>query len=68
MRIHPVKLRNTKVPEQPVRVKVNYEYSKVLGAFESTKYTDQQDYEQNAMSAFKNGKSTQDFADMIAED
>ena len=68
MRIHPVKLRNTKVPEQPVRVKVNYEYSKVLGAFESTKYTDQQDYEQNAMNAFKNGKSTQDFADMIAED
>ena len=68
MRIHPVKLRNRKVPEKPIGVKVNYEYSKVLGAFETETYKDQQDYEQNAQAAFQQKKDQQDFSDMIAED
>ena len=68
MRVHPVKLRNRKVPEQPIKIKVNYEYSKVLGSFVSDGFKDQQDYEQNAVSAFQKGENTQDFADMIAED
>ena len=52
MRIHPVKLRNMKVPETPIKVKVNYAYSKVLGSFESSKYKSQKEYEENAENCF----------------
>lgn len=52
MRIHPVKLRNRQVPETPIRVKVNYAYSKVLGSFEADKYKSQKDYEDKAQSCF----------------
>lgn len=52
MRIHPVKLRNRQVPELPIKVKVDYSFSKVMGSFESTKYKNQKDYEESAKGCF----------------
>lgn len=72
MRVHPVKLRNRAVPELPIKVKVNYAYSKVMGSFESSKYKSQKDYENNAKGCFGESKideaTAQDIADILGED
>ena len=54
MRIHPVKLRNRAVPEQPIKVSVNYAYSKVRGNFMASKFDSQQAYENSVRGCFDN--------------
>lgn len=71
MRIHPVKLRNRQVPEIPIKVKVNYAYSKVLGSFEADKYKSQKDYEDNAKGCFGaqyDETTTNDINNILQED
>ena len=70
MRVHPVKLRNSQVPEEPIQVKVNYGFSKVMGTFESSKYKNQKEYEESAMNCFGPNvdKATADDIDDIVSD
>ena len=52
MRVHPVKLRNKPVPEHPIKVSVSYAFSKVKGDFMTSRFENQQEYQNTARGCF----------------